>query len=79
MRMSVLTIILLALVTMGCASSSDLDKKAHLQTKAGNYYNAIGQPQAAKEAYSEADKNRKRADSVISIIVEVFNHIREDG
>jgi len=73
MRISIISIMLLVLI-MGCASSSDLDKRAEKHNKAGNYYESIGQPQAVREEYNEAEKNLDQAGEIYSILVDLFNH-----
>jgi len=63
----------------GCASSSDLEKKANLHAKSGNYYESIGQPGAAREEYNETKEKRNRANKVMPILVELFNLFSEKG
>lgn len=70
--------LMLLTLAAGCASSSDLDKSAQKHIKSGNYYQSIGQPQAAREEYSEADKDFDQAGDVFSILVDLFNHFSKD-
>lgn len=59
-------------VLSGCASSSDLEKRAAIQAKAGDYYKSIGQPQAAAQSHQAAKENRKRAIKSSPLLVELY-------
>jgi len=66
-------LISILLFVNGCTSSSDLEKRANLNAKAGNYYKSIGQNGAATEEYKSAAKNQKDANKLTPILVELFN------
>ncbi|GHE91017.1 hypothetical protein [Thalassotalea profundi] len=59
-------------VLSGCVSSSDLEKRAAIQAKAGDYYASIGQPQAAAQSHQAAKDNRKDAIKGGPLLVELF-------
>lgn len=71
--LKIILLITLSICIAGCASSSDLEKSAKNHAKAGDYYEAIGQPQAAKEEDRLANTKRKDAIKADSILVELFN------
>ena len=50
MLKTIIILILSALIFNGCTSSSELNKSAENNTKAGDYYESIGQPEAAKRS-----------------------------
>ena len=66
-------LIALMLIVTGCASSSDLEKRANNHSKAGIYYESIGQPNAAREEHNNAKENRDHANGVLPLLVELFN------
>jgi hypothetical protein len=67
------TILVLMMVVTGCASSSDLEKRASNHDKAGRYYESIGQPNAAREEYRTAKEDRDDSVNIIAILVDIFN------
>ncbi len=73
MTRTIMLSLTLILFFTGCASSSGLAKSADYHTKAGKYYESIGQPRAAKEAYNQARENQDHAKDVFPILVELFN------
>ena len=78
MRLQIIGLILLMFIT-GCSSTSDLNKSAEMHSKAGDYYQAIGQNHAAREEYQQADKTFDRADNVFSLLVDLFEHVSKDN
>ncbi|MBA6417377.1 hypothetical protein H4J50_15295, partial [Colwellia sp. 6M3] len=68
MRLQIIGLILLMFIT-GCSSTSDLNKSAEMHSKAGDYYQAIGQNHAAREEYQQADKIFDRANNVFPLLV----------
>ena len=78
MRLQIIGLILLMFIT-GCSSTSDLNKSAEMHSKAGDYYQAIGQDHAAREEYQQADKTFDRADNVFSLLVDLFEHVSKDN
>lgn len=66
-----------AFVISGCATSSDFEKRANYHNKAGDYYDSIGQPDAAKREYREAAKNFDAANDAYPIIAELFQLFNE--
>ena len=70
-RLQIIGLILLMFIT-GCSSTSDLNKSAEMHSKAGDYYQAIGQNHAAREEYQQADKTFDRANNVFPLLVDLF-------
>ena len=77
-RLQIIGLILLMFIT-GCSSTSDLNKSAEMHSKAGDYYQAIGQDHAAREEYQQADKTFDRADNVLPLLVDLFEHVSKDN
>lgn len=50
-----------------------------MHSKAGDYYQAIGQDHAAREEYQQADKTFDRADNVLPLLVDLFEHVSKDN
>ncbi len=69
--------IALASLLAGCASSSSLERSANNHAKARDYYESIGQPDAALEENNEANKDWDSANDLLPILVEVFNIFTE--
>jgi len=69
----IIILISILLIISGCASRSDLKKRANVHAKAGSYYQSIGQNGAATEEYKSAAKNQKDAHKPIQILVDLFN------
>lgn len=67
------TVIITAIAMSGCASSTDIERKANLHAKAGKYYESIGQPGAAKEEYHSANESWQSADDLFPLLIELFN------
>lgn len=59
------------LLLNGCSSSVELKKKADNNTKAGDYYESIGQTDTAKQAREMARKNRKDSNSIETMIFDI--------
>lgn len=78
MRLQIIGLILLMFIT-GCSSTSDLNKSAEMHSKAGDYYQAIGQNHAAREEYQQADKIFDRANNVFPLLVDLFEHVSKDN
>ena len=77
-RLQIIGLILLMFIT-GCSSTSNLNKSAEMHSKAGDYYQAIGQNHAAREEYQQADKTFDRADNVLPLLVDLFEHVSKDN
>ncbi|TWX47193.1 hypothetical protein [Colwellia hornerae] len=56
----------------GCASSSELNKKAHNNAKAGDYYESIGQPEAAKEERKMARENLQDSYRIDTLLFDIL-------
>jgi len=67
----VFTLVLVVIIS-GCVSSSDLGKKANVHTKAGDYYESIGQPNAAKQERNAATKAHNDSSDLFPLLVELF-------
>ncbi len=65
-------IFLLTLILSGCASNSALNKKADNDEKAGDYYESIGQPEAAERSRKMAQDNRDDSLSFEAILVDLL-------
>ncbi|TWX65194.1 hypothetical protein ESZ36_18095 [Colwellia demingiae] len=63
---------LLALILSGCASNSELNKRADNDAKAGDYYESIGQPEAAKRSREMAQENRDDSLSFEAILFDLL-------
>ena len=73
MSKSNLYLFVLTLLFSGCASNSELNKRADNHDKAGDYYESIGQPQVAEEERRIAQGNRDDSLKLDAILVEIFN------
>lgn len=60
------------LLLNGCSSSAELKKKADINTKAGDYYESIGQTDTAKQEREIARKNRKNSNSIENMIFDIL-------
>ncbi|MGB1199243.1 MAG: hypothetical protein ACPG46_09350 [Thalassotalea sp.] len=64
--------LLFILLLGGCASSKQLQKEANQNAKAGEYYESIGQPNAAQQERSSARSNRKEAFRIETLLYDIF-------
>lgn len=72
-----LSAVIATVVVSGCASSSSLERSANNHAKARDYYESIGQPDAAREENNEANKDWDNANDLLPVLVEVFNLFSE--
>jgi lipoprotein NlpI len=77
-RSRVIVLAIFVVIT-GCASSSSLEKRADIHSKAGSYYKSIGQPTVAREEFKSAKENRDKANNIFSILVDIFNRYNKKG
>jgi len=63
---------ILILVLNGCASKSELNKRADNNEKAGDYYESIGQPEAAKQERKMARENREDSRKIETILFDIL-------
>lgn len=63
--------------TVGCASSSDYQKSADSNAKAGEYLESIGQPEEAQRAYEAARKESEASTGLFPTLVSLFEAITE--
>jgi hypothetical protein len=72
--MSKKLIVIFSLIIMlnGCASSAELKKRSQNNTKAGDYYESIGQPEAARQEHEMARDNRNRSFSIETILYDIL-------
>jgi Tfp pilus assembly protein PilF len=71
---NVIIFIVFSLLT-GCVSSSALNKRAHNNAKAGDYYESIGQSDAAKEEREMARDNLENSYRIGTILFDIlFGH-----
>ena len=63
---------ILILVLNGCASTSELNKRADNNEKAGDYYESIGQPEPAKEERKMVRENREDSRKFKATLVDIF-------
>jgi len=68
----IIILILSATILNGCASSSELSKRAENNAKAGDYYESIGQPEAAKRSREIAQKNNEDSLSFEAILFDLL-------
>jgi|GEM_PF-2178110 len=71
-------ILMLIPILNGCASNSALNKKADNHNKAGDYYESIGQPQAAQRQHRMAQEDRKDASSIEAILFDIIFTSKDD-
>ncbi len=69
---NIILTVLCVLIFNGCTSRSELNKSAENHAKAGDYYESIGQPDAAKRSRDMAQKDRDDADDVEAILSDIF-------
>ena len=69
----IMVCLILNLSISGCASYSELKKSSANHSKAGKYYESIGQPQVANEEHELAQRDRKKALKPEAIIQEIIN------
>lgn len=72
MQKSNLFLLVLIFLLSGCASNSELNKRADNHDKAGDYYESIGQPQVAEQERRMAQEDRNDSLKVDAILVEIF-------
>ena len=72
MPKKIIILIFSFLILTGCASSSELNKKAENNAKAGKYYESIGQPEAAKRSREMAQENKDDSLSIDAILFDLF-------
>lgn len=70
-KYNVIIFIVFFLLT-GCVSSSALNKRAHNNAKAGDYYESIGQPDAAKEERKMAKENLEDSYRIDTILFDIL-------
>ncbi|XPF94444.1 hypothetical protein ACM9HF_00085 [Colwellia sp. RE-S-Sl-9] len=74
MLKGVVTFLILIFSIYGCSSYSELKKSSANHTKSGDYYESIGQPEAAREERQLARKDRKNALKLEAVLAEVINN-----
>lgn len=62
----------LLIVVTGCSSTQELKSQAKNHDKAREYYESIGQPQAAQEEGALANQKRDRASDADTFFVSFF-------
>lgn len=70
--------IALVLLLSGCASSSDLENSAQRHAKARDYYESIGQHDAAIQEGKAAQEDRDDAGDFFPLLVELFNLFKKE-
>ncbi|MCJ8319278.1 MAG: hypothetical protein MJK12_06570 [Colwellia sp.] len=71
-KKQIIILILSASILNGCASSSELSKRAENNAKAGEYYESIGQPEAAKRSRKMAQENNDDSMTIEAILFDLF-------
>jgi hypothetical protein len=74
---TLISVLILLIFMAGCTSSSHLEQRAENHAKAGDYYESIGQPEAAKEAYQAVKKDKNDAWGIIPILVDLYEHLNK--
>lgn len=69
----ILSAIVFIVFASGCSTNSELNYQADMHDKAGDYYESIGQPEAAGRERSMAQKNRDDSLKVEAILSEIFS------
>jgi PBP1b-binding outer membrane lipoprotein LpoB len=72
MQKKIIILIFSSLILTGCASSSELNKRAENNAKAGEYYESIGQPEAAKRSREMAQENNEDSLTIEAILFNLF-------
>jgi hypothetical protein len=78
MLKGIVTFLVLIFSISGCSSYSELKKSSANHAKAGEYYESIGQPEAASEERQLAHRDRKRALKLDAVLVEIISN-KDDG
>lgn len=68
-NLAALSVILLS----GCVSSTYLERHANQHAKARDYYESIGQPEAARQEANAANKAWKDASGLLPLLIDLFS------
>jgi hypothetical protein len=72
MPKTIIILIVSSLILTGCASSSELNKITENNAKTGEYYESIGQPEAAKRSREMAQENIDDSLTIEAILFDLF-------
>lgn len=72
-NVKILTAIIIIFFVSGCSTNSELNYQADTHDKAGDYYESIGQPQAAERERSMAQENRDDSLKPEALLSEIFS------
>ncbi len=64
--------VLSVLILSGCVSSADLERQANHHAKARDYYESIGQPEAARQEAKAANEAWEDASGLLPLLIELF-------
>lgn len=68
-NLAALSVILLS----GCVSSTDLERHANHHAKARDYYESIGQPEAARQEAKAANEAWEDASGLLPLLIDLFS------
>lgn len=63
----------IALILSGCVSSADLERHANHHAKARDYYESVGQPEAARQEAKAANEVWEDASGLLPLLIELFS------
>ena len=66
------TFCLVILTLTGCMSHSELKKRSEINAKAGDYYESIGQPEAAKRSRKISQDNKDDSLTIEAILFDLI-------
>ena len=72
MLKKLMVIFSLILLLNGCASGAKLKQSSQNNTKAGDYYESIGQPKAARQNHERARDNSNRSFNIETILFDIL-------
>ena len=68
-----ITMLCLVILTLtGCMSHSELKKRSEINAKAGDYYESIGQPEAAKRSRKISQDNQDDSLTIEAILSDLL-------
>jgi len=72
MLKKITTLCLVILTLTGCMSHSELKKRSEINAKAGDYYESIGQPEAAKRSRKISQDNQDDSLTIEAILSDLL-------
>lgn len=72
MLKKITTLCLVILTLTGCMTHSELKKRSEINAKAGDYYESIGQPEAAKRSRKISQDNQDDSLTIEAILSDLL-------